>query len=105
MLLGGKIDRLQRPCHFEWLRFSRAVVGGSPVRYRSRRVRLPAMDRPPAFASFRYLGDRRTQIVYDLDDVDASEVVDEIVESENAVAFAPDTLAEARNRGYRHRVI
>jgi hypothetical protein len=61
------------------------------------------MARPARFTSFRYLGDKRSQIVYDLD-VDAPAVgaaIDELMTSEQFAAFAPDTLAEARNRGYR----
>ena len=65
------------------------------------------MSRPSRFESFRYLGDKRTQIVYDLDVVDDAglqPVIDELMESEAFAAFAPDTLAEARNRGYKpHR--
>jgi hypothetical protein len=61
------------------------------------------MDRPGPFAAFRYLGDKRTQFVYDLDQAIDAEVVGEIVESGNGQVFGPDTLAEARNRGYRLR--
>jgi hypothetical protein len=67
------------------------------------------VSRPSRFESFRYLGDKRTQIVYDLDLVDEAglqPVIDELIESEAFTAFGPDTLAEARNRGYRpHRSI
>ena len=67
------------------------------------------MTRPSRFESYRYLGDKRTQIVYDLDLTDAAgleDVIDELMRSEQFAAFAPDTLAEARNRGYRpHRSI
>jgi hypothetical protein len=67
------------------------------------------VSRPSRFENFRYLGDKRTQVVYDLDLVDAAElqpVIDELMASEAFAAFAPDTLAEARNRGYRpHRSI
>jgi hypothetical protein len=62
------------------------------------------MARPARFENFRYLGDKRTQIVYDLDltdDAALGPVIDELVQSEQFAAFAPDTLAEARNRGYR----
>jgi hypothetical protein len=67
------------------------------------------VTRPARFESFRYLGDKRTQIVYDLDLTDEAAlgaVIDELMQSEQFAAFAPDTLAEARNRGYRpHRSI
>lgn len=63
------------------------------------------MDRPGRFEHNRFLGDKRSQIVYDLDAEDlAPEVIDELMESEAFLSFGPDTLAEARNRGYRpHR--
>jgi len=63
------------------------------------------MSRPVRFADFRYLGDKRTQRVHDLDatehDPIASAKVDELLTSECFATFSPDTLAEARNRGYR----
>ena len=61
------------------------------------------MSRPARFESFRYLGDKRSQTVYDLDLVDEAglqPVIDELMASEQFAAFGPDTLAEARNRGY-----
>ena len=59
------------------------------------------MDRPGKFEHFRYLGDKRTQRVYDLDEFDDAATIDELMESEQYLCFSPDTLAEARNRGYR----
>ena len=65
------------------------------------------MDRPSAFAHHRFVGDKRTQQVYDLDQVNDEEalsiVLDELMASERFLCFGPDTLAEARNRGYRLR--
>ncbi len=60
------------------------------------------MGRPARFESFRYIGDKRTQVVYDADADDAGgqAKLDELIESEQFLAFGPDTLAEARNRGY-----
>ena len=58
------------------------------------------MERPSRFEHFRYLGDKRTQLVYDLDTWSDATVIDEIVESEVGASFGPDTLVEARNRGY-----
>jgi hypothetical protein len=66
------------------------------------------MSRPTRFEEFRYLGDKRRQVVYDLDtdDADAQEAIAEVMASERFTAFSPDTLAEARNRGYRpHRSV
>jgi hypothetical protein len=56
------------------------------------------MQRPSRFEHARFLGDKRTQLVYDLDAVadDDAAVIHEIVDTQ----FGPDTLAEARNRGY-----
>ena len=64
-------------------------------------VECAAMSRPTKFEEFRYVGDKRTQRYYDLDDpeVDAG-AVDELMESEQFVCFAPDQPSEARNRGY-----
>lgn len=60
------------------------------------------MSRPVRFEAFRYLGDKRKQVVYDLDrdDPETQALVAELVASEQFAAFGPDTLAEARNRGY-----
>ena len=63
------------------------------------------MGKPTRFAHHRFLGDKRTQRIYDLDlvevDPEVAAAVASIMEAESFVAFAPDTLAEARNRGYR----
>ena len=61
------------------------------------------VDRPIRYEHNRFLGDKRRQVVYDLDDVTERAVVDELVASEQVATFGPDTLAEARNRGYRLR--
>jgi hypothetical protein len=63
------------------------------------------VSRPTRFEHFQYLGDKRTQVVYDLDVAESDEAVAaaiaELLASEQFAAFGPDTLAEARNRGYR----
>jgi hypothetical protein len=58
------------------------------------------MERPSRFEHSRFVGDKRTQLVYDLDSWDDAATVREFVEVGVGVCFAPDTLAEARNRGY-----
>ncbi len=71
---------------------------------------LRAMPKPTRFEHFRYLGDKRTLVVYDMDMIDTdptvATAVHDIIASERFLSFGPDTLAEARNRGYRpHRSI
>ena len=58
------------------------------------------MEHHPKFEHSRFIGDKRTQLVYDLDGWDDREIIDEIVEQGVGLCFGPDTLAEARNRGY-----
>jgi hypothetical protein len=65
---------------------------------------LHAVEKPARFEHFRWLGDKRTQRVHDLDALDDPHVaakVEELLASEQFATFGPDTLAEARNRGYR----
>jgi len=54
---------------------------------------------------FRYVGDKRSQLVYDLDEISDESVIEELVASEQFSVFGPDNLAEARNRGYRPRAV
>ena len=56
------------------------------------------MERPLRFEHSRYLGDKRTQLVYDLDTWSEPAVIDEIVAAEVGATFGPDTLVEA----FRH---
>jgi len=58
------------------------------------------MERPTRFEHTRFLGDKRTQLVYDLDHWTDAAVIDDIVANDVGLCFGPDTLAEARNRGY-----
>lgn len=64
------------------------------------------MERPREFEERRFVGDKRTQVVYDLDamaDDDPAhvEAIAELMSARTYQSFGPDTLAEARNRGYR----
>ena len=59
------------------------------------------MARPTRFEHYRWLGDKRTQVVHDLDASTDDCAIDELMKSEQFAAFGPDLLAEARNRGYR----
>lgn len=58
-------------------------------------------ERPVRFEHTRWLGDKRTQVVHDVDGCTDQSVIEEIVAAEVGLCFGPDTLAEARNRGYR----
>ena len=58
------------------------------------------MERDPKFEHSRFIGDKRTQLVYDLDSWDDPAIIDEIVAQGVGLSFGPDTLPEARNRGY-----
>ncbi|MBX3314135.1 MAG: hypothetical protein KF906_07425 [Actinobacteria bacterium] len=60
------------------------------------------MERPTRFEHHRYVGDKRTQVVYDLDsDTVPTDAIDELMEARTYLCFGPDTLVEASNRGYR----
>lgn len=59
------------------------------------------MERPGRFEHTRYLGDKRSQLVYDLDTWTDPTIIDDIVNTNSGLCFGPDTLPEARNRGYR----
>lgn len=63
-------------------------------------LRFSTVSRPSRFEQFRFVGDKRTQLVYDLDDWTDDDVVNEFVDLGVGIGFGPDTLAEARNRGY-----
>ena len=61
------------------------------------------MESPKELEGHRYVGDKRTQVVYDLEAVEDESVIAELVASERYLVFGPDSEAEARNRGYRLR--
>ena len=58
------------------------------------------MERPTRFEHARFVGDKRTQLVYDLDEWTDAGTIDEIEGAGVGIQFGPDTLTEARNRGY-----
>ncbi len=58
------------------------------------------MSRPTKFEHNKYVGDKRTQVVYDLDTA-PQDLIDELMEARTYLAFGPDTLTEARNRCYK----
>jgi len=61
------------------------------------------MERPTRFEHNRFVGDKRTQVVYDIDAITAEDepIIEELMAAETYICFGPDTLAEARNRCYR----
>lgn len=58
------------------------------------------MERPTRFEHNRWVGDKRNQRVHDLDHCD-EDAVGELMDAGTYLSFGPDTLPEARNRGYR----
>ena len=67
------------------------------------------MGRLRRFPESRFVGVRDRMIVYDCDDDEQFAVLQERVEADDLLgrsllsSFGPDTLAEARNRGFRAR--
>ncbi len=67
------------------------------------------MDIPRELAGCRFVGDKRSQIAYDMesepdDPAVAQQIaaaVADIVSAQSYATFGPDELPEARNRGYR----
>ncbi len=59
------------------------------------------MARLGKFEHNRWVGDKRNQVVHDTDYCDDKAVLDDLVVSEKYLCFGPDTLVEARNRGYK----
>ena len=59
------------------------------------------MSRPKQFEEQRWVGDKRSQRVHDLDAATERCGIDELLAAQTYVSFGPDTLPEARNRSYR----
>ena len=59
------------------------------------------MARPTRFEHFRWLGDKRSLRVHDLDNVTEACELDDLLASEKFATFGPDSLIEAKNRCYR----
>jgi hypothetical protein len=58
------------------------------------------VSRPTRFEHHRFVGDKRSQVVHDLDRATEACAIDDLMASEAFASFGPDSLAEARNRGY-----
>lgn len=67
------------------------------------------MVRPRRFEEHRFIGIRDTMTVYDADDPDDLKSLGglledgELLRTNRIQTFGPDTLPEARNRGFRPR--
>jgi hypothetical protein len=59
------------------------------------------MDRPTRFEHNQWVGDKRNQVVHDIDASDETDAIADLMRSEAYLCFGPDTVVEARNRGYR----
>jgi hypothetical protein len=59
------------------------------------------MERLPRFEQYRFVGDKRTQVVHDIDHAVDEDAIADMMAAESFTCFGPDTLPEARNRGYR----
>lgn len=77
-------------------RLSSVVQGRSPAS-----VQWPTVDRLSRFEDHRWVGDKRSQVVHDIDNCTSPDIIHELVEAETYLCFGPDTSVEARNRGYK----
>lgn len=63
---------------------------------------VPGMsDRLVRIEEHRWLGDKRSFVVHDQDNICDKDVLDDIAKAESWLTFGPDTSVEARNRGYK----
>ena len=59
------------------------------------------MERPINFAHHRYVGDKRSLLFYDVDQLEDESLMADLLEAGTFATFGPDTPVEARNRGFR----
>jgi hypothetical protein len=59
------------------------------------------VTRPTRFEHNQYVGDKRNRLVHDLDAATDACAIDDLMASEQFASFGPDSLPEARNRGYK----
>jgi hypothetical protein len=64
---------------------------------------MTAMERPLRFEHNRWVGDKRTQVVHDIDNCKEEDEphIKELLDAQTYICFGPDTDIEAANRGYR----
>jgi hypothetical protein len=74
-----------------------SLAGGLP----DPRMVWPMSSRLTRVEEHRWVGDKRTMLVHDQDNVCDPAVLDDIAAAGSWLAFGPDTSVEARNRGYR----
>jgi hypothetical protein len=58
------------------------------------------MSRPKQFEERRFVGDKRSQVVHDLDHTTEACAIPDLLAAETYLSFGPDTVVEASNRGY-----
>jgi hypothetical protein len=59
------------------------------------------VTRPLRFEHFRWLGDKDSMRVHDLDNIQDRCQLDDLLARERFASFGPDTLPEAKNRCYK----
>ncbi len=65
------------------------------------RCTFPAWSDRFGSSTTSWVGDKRNQVVHDVDACTDESIIDELMAAETYICFGPDTLPEARNRGYR----
>lgn len=58
-------------------------------------------DRLVRIEEHRWLGDKRTFVVHDQDNICDPATLEDIAAAESWLTFGPDSPVEARNRGYK----
>ncbi len=65
------------------------------------------MSRIPKFENYRFLGNRKNMKVYDCDNQEEFSKLEKLINNSDLIltnsiqAFAPDTIDEAKNRGFK----
>jgi len=73
------------------------LAGGLPVT----RIVWNMSNRLGRIEEHQWLGDKRSFVVHDQDNICDPAVLDDIAQAESWHTFGPDTSVEARNRGFR----
>lgn len=65
------------------------------------------MGRIPKFENYRFLGNRKNMRVYDCDNQEEYSELENLINNKDLIfsnliqSFAPDTIDEAKNRGFK----